>query len=305
MIVDAHMHIWNRVHGSIAIQIPVVPLSGGKIRIGESVMLGMPAYMHDCAALADYVVGEFDAAGVDVGVVVQEYLDGEQNDYVLEASRKYPDRFFVHGLPNFWNTDEVEREAGQLLDQGFKGLKLPASHLLGKLRLDDKRFMPIWERMQSEGIVLAVDLSEGEDQVEQMENILSAFPRLSVAIGHFGMSNRRGWPGQLRLGLHENVYIEGGGLVWLYRHEGFPFPGAIAAIREAIESVGVEKIMWGSDWPRTMVDFTYRQSLDFVRTSDRLSDSEKELILGKNAARLYRLPEPSSSRNPLPLITEG
>ncbi|MCA9429736.1 MAG: amidohydrolase [Candidatus Omnitrophica bacterium] len=305
MIVDAHMHIWNRVHGMIGNKTPVTPVEKGRIRIGDQEMLGMPAYLLDCGARAEFVVAEFDAAGVECGVVVQEYLDGEQNDYLLEAVDRFPGRFFVHGLPNFFDTDTAKNEAKVLFDHGFRGLKVPASHMLGQVRVDDRRLMPIWERMETSGFVLAVDLSEGEDQVQEMENILEAFPKLKVAIGHFGMSNRRGWPGQLHLTHHENVYIEGGGLVWLYRDEGYPFPGAIEAISKAIAEVGAEKIMWGSDWPRTMVDFTYRQSLEFVRTSTLLTEEEKRLFLGGNAARLYGIEEPAEERSPIPLITEG
>ena len=305
MIVDAHMHIWNRVHGKIANSTPVAPLGNGKIQIGDQEMLGMPPYLLDCAARAEYGVAEFDAAGVECGVVVQEYLDGEQNHYLLEVLGEYPGRFFMHGLPNFFDADHVEHESNALFDLGFRGLKIPAGHLLGQVRLDDRRFMPIWERMEEKGFILSVDLSEGEGQVAEMETILKGLPKLRVAIGHFGMSNRRGWPGQLLLARYENVYIEGGGLIWLYRAEGFPFPGAIEAILKAKSEVGIEKLMWGSDWPRTMVDFTYRQSLDFVRESTQLTEGEKSLFLGRNAARLYGLEEPLEERAPMPLITEG
>jgi hypothetical protein len=305
MIVDAHMHIWGKVHGQVAGQKAVEPVGNGMIRIGEDVLLGMPAYLLDCAALAEYVVSEWDAAGVDAGVVVQEYLDGEQNQYLLDVSSRFPGRFFVHGLPDFWKKDEVESEAMELFGRGFRGLKLSASHLLGKIALDDAAFLPIFQHMEEKGYVLAVDLSAGEDQVPEMENILARFPLLKVAVGHFGMPNREGWPGQLILARHVNVYIEGGGLVWLYRDEGYPFPGAIDAILRAKREVGIEKLMWGSDWPRTMVDFTYRQSLDFVRQSDTLSEGEKAAFLGGNAARLYGLPEPEHPRKPVTLITEG
>ena len=49
--------------------------------------------MTDCAALAELVIGEFDAAGVAAGVVVQEYLDGPQNDYLLDAGCALPRAF--------------------------------------------------------------------------------------------------------------------------------------------------------------------------------------------------------------------
>jgi predicted TIM-barrel fold metal-dependent hydrolase len=165
--------------------------------------------------------------------------------------------------------------------------------------------MPVWQRMAQEGHVMAVDLSEGAAQVPQLTRILEKHPQLKVALGHFGMPTRGGWPDQLNLCRYPNVHIETGGIIWLYRDEGYPFPGAIDAIRRARDAVGIEKLMWGSDWPRTMVDFTYRQSLGFLQSAGTgLNEAEKQAILGGNAARLYELIAPSARRCPIKLITE-
>jgi L-galactono-1,5-lactonase len=304
MIVDAHMHIWKKINGQVRGSIPLRPLKNGMIRIGKTECLGMPASHLDSSARAEWAIAEFDAAGVDTGVVVQEYMDGEQNAYVLAAAKKFRGRFFVHGLPNFFKPNAVAKEADRLFDRGFRGLKFPGGHLLDRVALDDQRFFPIWDRMEDEGHVLAIDFSEGEPQVGMMETILKRHPKLKVAIGHFGMVNRKGWPGQLDLCRHENVYMESGGITWLYRHEGPPYPGALRAIKEAKDRVGIEKLMWGSDWPRTMVDCTYRQTIDFVRKTDELTDAEKRAFLGDNAARLYGLKAPKKPRTPVRLVTD-
>ena len=231
-------------------------------------------------------------------------LDGPQNDYLLSVQSDYPGRFFFHALPNFFNRDEVVSESRNLFERGFRGLKLCGGHLLRKVDLDDEVFFPLWELMESEGYVLSVDFSEGEIQVPQFEIILSKFPSLKVAIGHFGMPNRGGWPGQLNLCHHENVYMECGGIIWLYRSEGYPFNQALETIKKAASEVGYSKLMWGSDWPRTMVDFTYRQSLDFIREDDSIDECDKELFLGINVENLYGL-KLENLNSPTLLITEG
>ena len=53
-----------------------------------------------------------------------------------------------------------------------------------------------------------------------------------------------------------------------------------------------------------MVDFTYRQSLDFIREDDSIDEFDKELFLGKNAANLYGF-KLENTNSPSPLITEG
>ena len=89
------------------------------------------------------------------------------------------------------------------------------------------------------------------------------------------------------LARHENVMIESGGITWLYNSEFYPFPSAIRAIKEAANLVGMEKLMWGSDYPRTITAITYRMSYDFIIKSQELTEDEKRLFLGENARRFY------------------
>lgn len=59
------------------------------------------------------------------------------------------------------------------------------------------------------------------------------------------------------------------------------------AIREAASEVSFTKLMWGSDYPRTITAITYRMSYDFIIKSDELSNEEKALFLGENAKAFY------------------
>lgn len=83
------------------------------------------------------------------------------------------------------------------------------------------------------------------------------------------------------------MYIESGGITWLFNAEFYPYPSAVRAIREAADICGFEKLMWGSDYPRTMVEITYKMSYDFILKSGELTDSEKTAFLGGNAKEFY------------------
>ena len=74
---------------------------------------------------------------------------------------------------------------------------------------------------------------------------------------------------------------------WLYNPEYYPFPTAVRRIREAADLVGWERLMWGSDYPRTITAITYRMSYDFIEKSSELTADEKRLFLGENAQRFY------------------
>lgn len=305
LVIDAHLHLWEKINGRMGNK-KVRPLSFGMIDIAGRKVQGMPTWFQECRNPAELALAAFDDAGIAAGVVTQEYLDGNQNEYLLEVKRKYPTRFFVHGLLDFRNPGGLKAEFNKVIKQGFKGIKCPAMFLprLKKaVRLDQPELMAVWEAMQSLDMVLSIDLAAGDEQVPQVKNVAKAFPRLKVAIGHFGMVNHGNWMSQIRLAEHENIYIECGGIIWLFRREGLPFKKAQASIRQAVWAVGAKKIMWGSDYPRTMVDFTYRQSLEFVRSGcGFMSKREKADFIGLNALRLYSLR--TSECKPHVLITE-
>jgi predicted TIM-barrel fold metal-dependent hydrolase len=92
---------------------------------------------------------------------------------------------------------------------------------------------------------------------------------------------------QVRLARHKNVYIDMGGITWLFNDEYYPYPSAVKAIREAADEVGMDRLLWGSDYPRTITAITYRQSYDWILKTTELTDTEKRMILGLNAQKVY------------------
>jgi len=165
--------------------------------------------------------------------------------------------------------------------------------------------MAVFEKMEKRGMVLSIDLDYGDSQVKEMREVARSFPQLTITLGHFAMANRKGWLEQLNLAEESNVYVESGGITWLFRQEGPPFPGAQEAFRIAGEHVGVEKLMWGSDHPRTMVDFTYEQVLDFLLNGCAFfTDGQKKAILGETALKVYGIKKPSKEPERIKKITE-
>lgn len=141
--------------------------------------------------------------------------------------------------------------------------------------------------MEEHGIILSVDLADGDTQTAELEEVIQECPALKIAIGHFGMVTRPDWLAQIHLARYPNVMIESGGITWLFNEEFYPFDGAVRAIREAAGLVGMEKLMWGSDYPRTITAITYKMSYDFIVRSKELSEQEKDRFLGENAIAFY------------------
>ena len=289
-IIDAHAHLWLEQDTVVNGQ-PIRQLEPNRSRslfFGEEVQM-LPPYMTDGKNSAERFLSNMDYAQVSAAVITQEFIDGLQNDYLEQVKAQYPDRFFVFGMCEFRKPGFLS-EAKTLVDRGFKGIKIPAARLFidgAWIRIDGPEFMQMFQMMEEKGLILGIELADGDQQVAEMETIVSAFPRLKIAIGHFGMVTREGWMSQIRLARHENVYIESGGITWLFNDEFYPYPSAIKAIRQAADEVGMEKLMWGSDYPRTITAITYRMSYDFVTKSTGLTDDEKRLFLCDNARKFF------------------
>ena len=285
-IIDAHAHLWLNVD-TVVNGSPIHPLEPNRSRslfFGEEVQM-LPPWMTDGQNTAERFLSNMDYAQVSAAVITQEFIDGLQNGYLREVNQQYPDRFFCFGMPE-WRHSGYYEEALSLIAKGFKGLKIPAARLPKDFLEQDELRRVLW-LMEGNDIILGIELHDGDAQTGMMEELIADFPRLKIAIGHFGMVTRPGWLSQIRLARHKNVYVESGGITWLFNDEFYPFPSAIRAIREAADEVGWHKLMWGSDYPRTITAITYRMSYDFVTKSKELTDEQKALFLADNAKQFF------------------
>ena len=301
-IIDAHSHLWLRQDtqwNGLAIRTKDGNGSRSEFLGEERQML--PPFIIDGRNTAEVFLSNMDYAQVGAAVVVQEFIDGLQNDYLLSVQRRYPDRFFCYAMADYLH-DGFSEQAQQLLTaDGFRGMAVPGHRLLGR-KLTDPEMMMMFKAIETDGKYLSITLADGDEQVGELREVIEECPCLKVAIGHLGMANppltppweNESWRRQILLARHENVMVESGGITWLYNDEFYPFPSAVRAIREAADLVGIDKLMWGSDYPRTITAITYRMSYDFIRRSDLLSADEQAAFLGTNAQRFYgftNLPE--------------
>ena len=287
MIIDAHAHLWKKQAGIVNGK-PVYDIGGGKSDFGGEIKQMMPAYMTDGENSVERIIANMDYAQVSGAVITQEYIDGNQDSYLLEAKAKYPERIKICALYE-------EKEMGDI--SAFDGIKICAGRLADKNLLN--HLYP-FELADKYGKFISIDLADGDEQCAMMEEIIAKFPNLRIAIGHFAMVTREGWLEQIKLAKHKNVFIESGGITWLFNYEFYPYPSAVDAINEAADLVGFNKLMWGSDYPRTMTAITYKMSYDFIEKTDKISEENKKLFLGENARKFYGfgdLPVPAKVKN--------
>lgn len=291
-IIDAHSHLWL-TQDVVVDGFHNYPIGRGRTMFFGEERQMLPPFMTDGTNKAEVFLANMDYAQVGGAVVVQEIIDGNQDAYLLEVQSRYPDRFVCCALVDLDHgtlTDGQERVLS--VPDGFRAVAIPG-HRMHK-DLTDPVSMAFFKELESRGIILSMCLDDNLEHIAQMQKVIDACPDLKIAIGHFGMVTGKYWMDQIKLAHAKNVYVETGGMTWLFNSEFYPYPSAVKAIREAADEVGIGKLMWGSDYPRTICAITYKMSYDFVLKSDLLTQAEKEAFLGGNAKKFYgfgELPE--------------
>jgi len=291
-IIDAHSHLWLKQDTVVDGQRIYTTTRGRSMFFdGERQML--PPFMADGRNTAEIFIANMDYAQVGGAVVVQEVIDGYQNDYLAEVAQKYPDRFFVCGMPRLGlesveaekliTADDILSDVKNLYSRGFKGIAIPGH----RVRRPLADLLPAMKFIESNQMIFSMCLADNERQIAEFQQLIDECPNLKIAIGHFGLAITKNWKNQILLARNPNVFIESGGITWLYNSEFYPFPSAVKAIREAADLVGIGKLMWGSDYPRTICAITYRMSYDFILKTNDLTQSEKAAFLGENAVKFY------------------
>lgn len=278
MMIDAHAHLWKNQKGKVSGR-DVFSVGNGKSNFGGEIRQMLPPYMTDDENTVERFISNMDYAGVNGAVITQEEIDGNQDDYLLSAKVNFPNRLKICSL--------YEEDKPFTLD-GFDGIKICACRLTEQ---NLTKHYKVFERACESGKFICIDLSDGDRQTGSLLEMIQQYPDLKIAIGHFGMVTRDKWTEQIKLARNKNVRIESGGITWLFNSEFYPYPSAIRAINEAADICGFEKLMWGSDYPRTMVEITYKMSFDFILKSKEISDENKTKFLFDNAKTFYNFPD--------------
>ena len=240
-------------------------------------------------ATAEEIVDNMDNEGIDISVVVNigwtnHELCCETNDYILEAIARYPNRLIgfcaLQPLAEEKAVDELER----CISGGIKGI--------GELRSDIQEFdladvtvmSPIAQAAMEHQLIVLTHSSEpvghiysgkGNITPDILYRFVQNFPDLNVVCAHWGGGLPfYGLMPEVDKAL-SNVYFDTAASPFLYKDDIF---------KRVIEIVGVEKILFGSDYPL----IRQNRIVKSVYALD-IPENAKNKILGENAQRLLAL----------------
>ena len=190
LIIDAHSHLWLRQDTSWNGKEIRTTQNGRSIFLGEEVQM-LPPFMIDGRNTAEVFLSNMDYAQVGAAVVVQEFIDGIQNDYLKTVQQQYPDRFFCFAMVDYLKDGFSEQAHHLMADEGFRGMAIPGHRLMGR-PLTSPEMMQMFRLMEANNWLLSITLEDGMEQVAQLQEVIRECPKLKIAIGHLGMANQYG-----------------------------------------------------------------------------------------------------------------
>jgi L-fuconolactonase len=151
-------------------------------------------------------------------------------------------------------------------------------------------FAPLATRLEEEGIVLELLLRP--DQIAVVRDLAVRHPRLQIVLCHLGLGSHEPtiqWRAALAdLAGSSNVSAKISGL---FARQGTPSEvdaGVRSAVAAAMETIGADRLMFGSDWPMSTLVGDYAEIVD--RTAGTLRDltaDESSAVWRRTAERIY------------------
>jgi predicted TIM-barrel fold metal-dependent hydrolase len=241
----------------------------------------------------DEMVAAMDKVGVDGAIFISAFsLYGYDASYAVEVQRAHPGRFAIvkpvdpddPGVADViadWKTTPgavgirvmLPRESGRVpADPGIDGILRTAA------RLDFPVNILCW------------------DNLEVGAAIIDRHPDTRFIIDHLGILQPRvppappeTWadlPKVLALAERPNAVIKVSGACTLSR-EPYPYDDIWDPLARIFDAWGFERCLWGTDWTRAFAVVNYEQAVEPFRTTARLTDAERAMLMGGACARAY------------------
>jgi hypothetical protein len=238
---------------------------------------------------APELLAAMDENGVDKSVVFgfpwqSDELYRRHNDFIMDAVKRHPDRLIGFGCFDAGSREAV-KEAERCLEGGLAGIGELAFYKSGIEDQSLAQLEPIMDLCRERGRPVLIHTNEPvghpypgktPNTLAQIYRLVERFPANTIVLAHWGGGLfffsllKRDVKERLR-----NVYFDTAASPFLYDP---------AVYRIAIQVAGVDKILFGSDFP-LIPPVRYFREMEAAG----ISGSERERICGGNAARLLGL----------------
>ena len=231
---------------------------------------------------------------IDGCVVVQSDQSEQENMFQLANADAHD---FIKGIVGWVDLQDKRVEERLEYYSGFKKMK-GFRHVLQGESKRDLMLAPAFQ----DGIFLlskygfTYDILVYPDQLRFVHELVSSNPDQKFVIDHMAkpyikFRNIKQWKEDMEtIATYDNVYCKVSGLVTEADWTNWKKADILPYIDVVVESYGLDRIMFGSDWPVCLVAASYEEVADLVKEYfAAFSEEEQDKFFGLNAIQFYNL----------------
>ncbi len=297
--IDIHTHLIGTICG-IGSEGELTPIGKGKgIYASGKIIQLIPEEYGDKELTPEVLVRVLREHDVEFTVCLQGNYAGFQNHYTYEASKRYPLQIIPAATydPFFRNKDKIiyhlfdELKIQIIKMEVSNGSGLMANH--PTIDLDGSIMHEVYQMAQKHHLLFFIDIGRPGNncyQVEAVARVAEKYKDLTFVVCHLTAPQHEQMDiltKNMNLLNLPNIYFDIASLPNNTK-QPYPFIEAQNYIRTAMDIVGKDKILWGSDFPAAMNYTSYANAYRYIEESSLFSLEEKQAILYDNALRLLK-----------------
>jgi predicted TIM-barrel fold metal-dependent hydrolase len=250
----------------------------------------------DVEAPIENEVAEMQEFGLKYAVLVNPRYYGWDNSYIGSCLQKYPNLFVAHGLLDPFDADPPGRLRYWVEAHGFQGMRFSPIYAPHSTWLNSRALYPLWKEAERLGVVFNFYILP--QQMPMLEEMAGRFPGVKIVIDHLGnpeLGAADPWTDfrkMFRLKRFPQVWISASEPYDISLTKTFPYSDTIPFFKAVYEEFGPRQLIWGTGYPKPRWDLPMDKELEFVdKVLDFYTPQDHELILGKNALRIWKFPK--------------
>lgn len=235
-----------------------------------------------------------DSTGIDATVAVQARQSLDETEFLLELSDQYEFIQGVVGWVDMRSSDvpvQLEKYAQHPKFVGVRHVvhdEPDDQFMLGDAFLEGMKHLKIHN--------LTYDLLLFPQHLPIAIEVVQQFPDQPFVLDHIAKplikdSILEPWATDIRkLASYDNVYCKVSGMVTEANWQQWQQTDYVPYLDVVFECFGIDRLMFGSDWPVCTLSGSYPQVVGIVEDYiSQLSDDEQSKVMGGNATRFYSL----------------
>jgi L-fuconolactonase len=245
------------------------------------------------SANGEEMVAAMDAVGVDAAIIVSTFnLYRYDPSYALEVYRKYPDRFRVVKPIDVTDPAIDDVCADWAKTEGAVGVWIMLRDELVSDPADarlNRAFAAAGRHRLPVNFLCWGRLDDGAELIRRNADTVVVIDHLGLLQPNQPPALAEPWadlPKLLALATYPNVRVKISGACTLSR-KSFPYDDIWKPVLRIIDTFGIDRCMWGTDWTRTSGMPTYEQGVRPFRETTCLSDGDKAKLMAGSLENIY------------------